>query len=245
MVAQDPERAWLILRESFVQGQIEAALQGLVALQQARCVKLIQRAMLTQGACSEHLHLLIQALRQLGATRELIELVEDPFTTPQTRIVALEQLARDSMEETQQFFLRELERPTHRRQALAVRTLGEWRLEQAALPLSKMLRRHHRSSLQQTLVWSLGMIASPLAIRSLQSFLLHAKVSVQLACAEILSHIPNTPLLEVLESMLHFLEGDELQQMNDHLNNLNQVILSERHSQLEPWKQEWEASLFD
>ena len=245
MAQEEPDKAWPLLRDAFLAGQVEVAIPGLLILNQPRCVRLLQRALLEQGGSPDVVSLILVSMGQMGAFSELVELVEDPFTSPSSRMEILELLTQYSVAETHQLFLKELSAPSLRRQILAILTLGQWRIEAAVPPLLRMLRRQSVTSMRRSLCWSLGAIGSRQAIGALQSFLLRSETSIQMEIAELLSQIPHPQLAEVLEATLAFLEREELQQMQGYLEQHQQCVLQDRAAQLEPWREQWEELLFE
>lgn len=244
MALQHPKLAWPVLQEAAFVEPLAMILPALQMYPARKAGSFLQRLLLERGGSTDDQLAILQAMSEIPAIPELLELADDPFTPPVLQEECGHWLAQFPQPETVGYFLRELQSPRLTRRNRAIRVLGDWRVEQAVPSLAAILQRQVRTNLFLPVVSALGHIASTQALRALQRFMLNQEPELMLLCASILAQIPVAELVGPMEDCLPFLEGDDLVQMEECIQLHEQIMLEQRDSELESMREAWEEQLF-
>ncbi len=244
MALQHPKRAWPLLQDAAFSEPLSMILPALQMYPARKVGRFLQRLLLERGGSMEDQLAILQAMSEIPAIPELLELAEDPFSPPALQEECGHWLAQFPQPETIGFFLRELQSPRLVRRNRAITVLGDWKVEQAVPSLEAILQRQIHTNLFLPVVSALGQIASTQALRALQRFMLNQNPQFMLRCASILAQIPVADLVGLMEDCLPFLAGNELQQMELCLLMHEQIMLKQRDSELASMREAWEEQLF-
>lgn len=245
MALQFPQQTWPLLTEAAFTEPLDLTLPAIRLYPSRKAGALLQRLFLERGGQPSEQMQILKTLAQIPAVSALLEIAEDPYTSPPMQDHCSSLLLQFPTPDTQRFFTKELSSHRLPRRYRAIQAVGEWGMEQAVVPLSRMLNKQVQTPLFLPIVSALGMIPTRSSIRELRRFLLEQTPDVQLQCAEVLAQIPRLELGEPLEDCLSFLEGQDFTQMEQYLAFHQEIVIQKRDSELQSMRDAWEEQLFE
>lgn len=198
----------------------------------------------SHGGSEDELQRIITSLRECNAVDELLAIAQDKFGASALRLSAMVALRHFRSEETERFFLDELEAPSRQRQAIAMQTLGVWGVQRAVPHLAKRLRRQRHSTQSQPLLLALAQIATDDALGVIRMWIDIADLSLLKERLMLLSALSEACLLDVIDDVCLWAEPEAQELLVGAKHELERRVAERVDETLEPLRGALEEALF-
>ncbi len=241
-----PEETWLFFRERLRGVHFFEAIDVLKLFRDRRTIALFIELLLESTERLNRAKKLLDVLLELNAWEALLRLLEDPFIIAPLRCAILEALSSVQDKRLVPLFLKELNSPHRSVQSLAIRTLGRWKVAEAAPILCRQLRLQRQTSLRPLIVEALAHIATNEALVGLQELLLHEDELLRLETAQQIARFPNNDFLPLLHACLAtFGTSTEAHgKIQRAIQELEKTLTAEFQRRIQPFVREFEIVLF-